>query len=147
MAFDQQAVQAALAPYEDLLAEPTDVIVAVSRGAGRAPHLTPVWFVYEGGRFHVSLTTSTVKYGLILRHPQIALTVDDPVRYRSVTVEGSAQFRDDDATLVRMARDVNAKYRPDVALPASDAEVLEARRAEGRTVLVVEPDVVRAWGA
>jgi nitroimidazol reductase NimA-like FMN-containing flavoprotein (pyridoxamine 5'-phosphate oxidase superfamily) len=146
MAFDKQAVIDALEPYASLLAEANDAIIAVSRGAGEAPHVTPVWYVYGDGRFYVSITRNTVKYRLMQREPHIALVVDDPVEYRCVTVEAPARFRDDDAWLVRMAREVNAKYRPEVALP-SDAELLASRRAEDRVVLVLEPEVVRVWGA
>ncbi len=129
--------------YEPLLMEANHAIITVSRGDGRPPHSTPVWYVYGEGRFYVSMTKDTVKYRLMQQRPEISLTIDSDGP--TVVVEGTAVLRDDDGFLLQMAKEVNALYRPSLELPP-DEELLAQRKAENRTVLMLEPSRVKAWG-
>ena len=129
--------------YEPLLSQPNHAIISVPRGEGRPPHTTPVWYVYGDGRFYVSMTRQTVKYRLMQERPQISLTIDS--EGPTVVAEGTAVFRDDDDFLLRMAKELNGLYRPNLELPPDD-ELLAQRKAEQRTVLMLEPSRVKAWG-
>ena len=60
--------------FDDFLAEPHNAILCIPRaadgGEGQdAPHATPVWFDYSGGRFRVSITRTRVKYRLLQDAP------------------------------------------------------------------------------
>lgn len=130
--------------YEPLLLQPNHAIISVSRGEGRPPHVTPVWYIYGDGRFYVSMTRQTVKYRLMQKRPEISLTIDSDGP--CLIAEGSATFRHDDDSLLRIAKELNALYRPGVELPP-DAELLARRKADQRTVLLLEPSKIKAWGA
>jgi PPOX class probable F420-dependent enzyme len=146
MPFERDAVTKMLKPYEDLLASPVNAILAVPRAGGRGPHLTPVWFIYGDGRFYISTTRDRVKARLARRAEAVSLIVDDLETHRYVAVEAPPRFRDDDASLLRLAKELTARYQPGVTLP-DDATMLARRKAEGRTVLVIEPERVIARGA
>jgi PPOX class probable F420-dependent enzyme len=132
------------AEFNAFLAEARNAILSVARGDGRAPHATPVWFIYEDGRFRISITRTRLKYRLIERRPAISLVVDDGSRFRTVVVEGTARFSDSDAELIELAGRLQTKYRGRQS-QADHAELLRGLRAEERVVLTLEPEHVMSW--
>ncbi len=62
--------------------------IATVRKSG-APHVTPIWYVYEGGKLIVNTTTDRVKFRNIKRDPRVSFLVDDGYPY--VMVEGKAR--------------------------------------------------------
>jgi len=46
-----------------------------------SPHVTPIWYMYEGGKLIVNTTTDRVKYRNIRRDPRISFLVDDGYPY------------------------------------------------------------------
>lgn len=132
------------AEFNAFLAEPRNAILSVSRGDGRPPHATPVWFIYERGHFRISITRTRLKYRLIERRPAISLVIDDSARFRTVVVEGTARFSDSDGELIALAGQLQAKYRGRQPQP-DDAELLRGLRAEERVVLTLEPEHVMSW--
>jgi PPOX class probable F420-dependent enzyme len=56
-----------------------------------SPHVTPTWFVYEGGRFFVTTPLDTVKARNARRDNRVALLVDDGETY--LMVKGEARIR------------------------------------------------------
>ena len=54
-----------------------------------APHLTPIWYMYEDGKLLVNTTPSRVKYRNIEGDPRVSLLVDDAYSY--LIVEGRAR--------------------------------------------------------
>lgn len=58
-------------------------------GRDGSPQLTPVWYLYEGGKFLVNTAPGRVKSKNIGRDPRVALLVDDGYTY--VAVKGRAQ--------------------------------------------------------
>ncbi len=76
---------------QDLLAQRNNAIVAVNRRSG-GPHVTPIWYVWDGEDFYFSITTDRAKYSNIKRDPSISLIVEDGPRY--VAVYGEAEFLD-----------------------------------------------------
>ncbi len=130
--------------FSAFLAEPRNAVLCISRGAGRAPHATPVWFNYEDGRFELSITRTRVKYRYLQREPEVSLVIDDPMGFKTVIVEGRAVTRDDDASLLALAKKLRAKHRADQPSQA-DEELLRGLRAEERVVVTVEPEKVLSW--
>ncbi len=53
------------------------------------PHVTPVWFLYEEGKFLVNTSEDRVKFKNIKRDDRVALLIDDEYVY--VLVEGAAR--------------------------------------------------------
>lgn len=58
-----------------------------------SPHVTPIWYMLDGGRFIVNTTTGRVKYRNIVRDPRVAFLVDDG--YTWVMIEGRAKVAND----------------------------------------------------
>ena len=54
------------------------------------PHVTPVWFDYDGTYIIINSALGRVKDKIMRRHPQVALAVSDPEDpYRYVQIQGS----------------------------------------------------------
>lgn len=58
-----------------------------------APHVTPIWFICEGGEVLVTPRSESSWLEHLRRDPRVAVTIDEePTPYRKVTVEGAARF-------------------------------------------------------
>ena len=137
--------------FDDFLAEPHNAILCIPRGSAEgggpeAPHATPVWFDYSGGRFRISITRRRVKYRLLQAAPRVTLVVDDAPTYRTVVVSGRAEIMEDDASLLDLRARLYAKYRRDFGEAKPDAgELLRGLREEGRVVVAITPQQVLSW--
>lgn len=82
----------ALAPdVEEFLREPHVAALATVRPDGR-PHVTPVWYEFDGRDFVISTFRETQKYRNVERKGFAALSIHaDEVPYRHVVVEGTAR--------------------------------------------------------
>lgn len=81
--------------FESLLAEPHVAVLATNRRSGY-PLLTPIWYLYEDGRFYVTTNRRTAKAHNILRDPKVSLCIDSKqLPYKGVVVDGTAELRDD----------------------------------------------------
>jgi PPOX class probable F420-dependent enzyme len=63
--------------------------IATVRKSG-APHVTPMWYMYEDGKLIINTTTDRVKYRNIRRDPRVCFLVDDG--YPHVMIEGRARI-------------------------------------------------------
>ncbi|MDV3244514.1 MAG: PPOX class F420-dependent oxidoreductase [Nitrososphaerales archaeon] len=55
-----------------------------------SPQLTPVWYMYEGGKIIVNTAADRVKHRNIRRDPRVALLIDEGYRY--VSISGRARI-------------------------------------------------------
>lgn len=46
-----------------------------------APHVTPIWYVYDDGKLIINTTTDRVKFRNISRDPRVSFLVDDGYPY------------------------------------------------------------------
>lgn len=60
-----------------ILARGRNAVVGLNRQA-KAPHLSVVWFAWDGETFRFSTTTDRVKGRLLERNPALSLLVDVP---------------------------------------------------------------------
>lgn len=118
------------------LAEPRNCIVAGIRSDGR-PHLTPNWFLWEDGRFHVSITRSRVKYRVFSRDQRIQLVIDDVMGFRYVIVEGTVEIGEDidhGLPYFKALRHKHGRTEQD------DDELRAEMERDGRVLLIITPD-------
>lgn len=62
-------------------------------GKDGSPHVTPVWMIYEDGRFVMTMRKTSVKVQNLMRDPRVAVLVDEGTRY--VLVRGRARVADE----------------------------------------------------
>ena len=75
---------------EAFLNEPGILCRIATIKPGGAPHVTPVWFVYEGGQVFITPRAQSTWLANIRRDPRIAVTIDEEASpYRKVTIEGT----------------------------------------------------------
>jgi len=103
------------------------------------PHLTTVWYRWDGEAFWIATNRTTVKYRNLRRDPRITLLVDAPQRETSVAAYGRAEevARDEGAWEGALA--IVSRYVEDAAA------YLEDRRDEPRVLLRVKPARMVTW--
>lgn len=111
------------------------------------PHVTPIWYVWEGGRFLLSLGNSRRHLANLRRNPHVTMCVDvdprveDPTKTpRSVVCFGLAELVDEGPLVREVTEKMEMRY-----LGAVPPEFEEALWFEGRTVVVIEPQRWLAW--
>jgi PPOX class probable F420-dependent enzyme len=82
---------------DEFLRETHNVVLATNRRDG-APQLSPVWFLWTGAHFVISVGVGTAKAANIRRDPRISLCIDDPAGTRYSVATGTADWLDDAAT-------------------------------------------------
>lgn len=84
--------------------------LATVRADGR-PHVVPVWFVLEGEKIVFNTGSSTIKAKNMRRDPRVSISVDDQAPpYSFVTVEGTAELREDQEECLNCATRIGARY-------------------------------------
>jgi PPOX class probable F420-dependent enzyme len=55
-----------------------------------SPHVTPIWYIYDGGKLIVNTTPTRVKYYNVKRDPRVSFLVDDGYSY--LMIQGKARI-------------------------------------------------------
>jgi PPOX class probable F420-dependent enzyme len=129
------------------LAEPGVLMrIAVVRADG-SPLVTPLWFLYEDDAIYFTPRAHSEWYGCLKHDPRVALCIDEqPLPYRKVTVEGSAELIHDlgaDAIWRDLYRRIAQRYVPKDAAAAYIHTTIDQPRALFRVVL--DQATVRGW--
>ena len=75
------------------------------------PHVSPVWFEYEGGLIVINTARGRVKDKVLHRHPMVAMSIRDPNDpYRYLLIRGPVVDETEVGGDERI-RDLNLKYR------------------------------------
>jgi PPOX class probable F420-dependent enzyme len=113
------------------------------------PHLTPIWFVWEDGKFFHTLGANRVHLTNLARDPRMSLVIDEDYRLagglgagaRSITVRGDAVLSQDPALIQDVTYKALLKY-----LGEEDAKAYtEPIMAEGRTIVTMTPTAWVTW--
>lgn len=77
---------------DSFLQQPLHAIVGTV-GRDGAPHLSPVWYIYDEGSFYIGITSDTAKYRNLRRDPRISLCIDGGREdVRTVMVSGTVEL-------------------------------------------------------
>ena len=77
---------------DSFLKAPRHAIVGTNRFDG-PPQLSPIWYIYQGGRFYISIGTETAKHHNLKRDPRVSLCVDGGhPDARAVMIYGTAEL-------------------------------------------------------
>lgn len=137
----------------DLVTQRNNAIVAINRPSG-SPHLSPVWYVWDGDAFWFRIARSTAKYRNLLRDPAISLFFTDPSGVRYLAVSGQAEVLEHDDVAIA-AQLAEKYYAPPLAqlrqLPrAEEPDVVTIRVHPKNVVAVVEEiaqEAANSWSA
>ena len=138
----------ALSPEErdEFVARKLVARMATQRADGW-PHVTPIWYVWEGGRFLLSLGNSRRHLANLRRDPHVTMCVDvdprveDPTKTpRAAVCFGLAELVEEGPLVREVTEKMELRY-----LGAVPPEFEEALWFEGRTVVIIEPKRWLAW--
>ena len=131
----------------EFLAEKRVGRLASNREDGWA-HVTPIWYVWEDGRFLLSLGRSRRHLRNIAADPHVTMCVDDDPRItdltqspRSVVCFGVATLVEEEQAVREATRKMEKRYLEG----ASGPELEEMLWFEGRTAVDIEPVRWLAW--
>jgi PPOX class probable F420-dependent enzyme len=135
------------AEREDFLQQPGILCRIATIKPGGAPHVTPVWFIYEAGAIHVTPRAESAWLAHLRADPRVALVIDDQLHpYRKVTVEGVAEFVHDtgeDDAWRDLYRRIACRYVPAEGAERYIQETIDQPRALLRVPLAGSK--VRTW--
>lgn len=111
------------------------------------PHVTPVWFDWDGECVYISAFISTRKAKEVQRNPRVSILIDVSEQdgpTRAVLFEGKAELLSDPAEVAPLASKIYTKYvgpegikAPDVASWIVDPE---------NRIIKLAPERVYIWG-
>ena len=128
------------AEVDEFLSQPRTAQLVTMYAAG-APHVAPVWFLWDNGRALVMAGRTTVKVRNIRRNSAVALcvpTADHP--YSFVTIEGTASITE--SGLEDMVRRTCVLYEGEERGAEFAAQLLGEERL---TLIVIAPDRFISW--
>lgn len=134
----------------DLLDQRNNAIAAINRPQG-GPHLSPVWFLWDGDAFYFRIAKSTAKYRNLKRDRAMSLMIMDSAGFRYLTAYGQAQMLETNPADVA-ARIVERYYAPHLAphkMPQGpEPDVVTVKLRPEKIVEVVEAparEAVESW--
>ena len=130
------------------LRDESNLWMATTRPDGR-PHLTPIWFVWDGERFRLTLGAGRVHLKNLARDQRVSILVDQDPRLEqglaagawAIMCRGHAELSRDEELIRSVTHAVLAK-----SLGQADAEqYTEPIMAEGRTIVTITPQDWLTW--
>lgn len=126
------------AQVDAFLAERHTLVIATLRRDG-TPHLTTVWYRWDGEAFWISTNRDRVKYRNITRDSRVSVLVDAPPRETSVAASGRAEEAARDEAAYDGALAIIARYVDD------PKAYLAERQGEPRVLLRIKPETMTSW--
>jgi PPOX class probable F420-dependent enzyme len=123
---------------DEFLARPHTLVIATLRRDG-TPHLTTVWYRWDGEAFWIATDRRRAKFRNIRRDHRVGLLVDDPARETSVSATGRAEVAAEGPAAFDGALAIVARYVDD------PAGYLAEREEATRVLLRVRPDKLSSW--
>jgi 2-phospho-L-lactate guanylyltransferase len=98
-------------------------------GSDGYPQVTPIWYLYEDGRFWITTASDRVKGRNMLARPQVGFAIDSDQRpYRGISARGEAQLIAEGEAARAITRRIAARYVPPERLEAMVDTLMEAPR-------------------
>lgn len=125
------------AEIETFLKAPRHAVVGTNPVDG-PPQLSPVWYVYEGGRLYISVGVDTAKHRNLRRDSRVSVCIDGCYPdFRTVMIYGTAELIDSGTPLHE-----DMRWRIIRQYHESEAEArryAESTREERSVLIVVTP--------
>jgi PPOX class probable F420-dependent enzyme len=136
------------APERDaLLGVVQDARIGTNRGDGWW-HITPIWYIWEDGRFRHTLGAGRRHLRNLRRDPHATVCIDQDPRLtegleagaRTAICFGSAELSTDEGLIRDVTERILVRY-----LGPEATEYLEPIMAEGRTIVTITPQHWLTW--
>ena len=132
-------------PYvQELLSKPLLARLGTANPHNAQPHVTPVWYEWDGERLYISAFISTRKAREATANPRISVLIDTDSPTRAVLLEGTAEIWDDPARVKPWSESIYARYVGDEGVK-EDTYQSWVHDPENR-ILALKPTRVYAWG-
>ncbi len=128
---------------QKLLAEPLLARLGTANPETAQPHVTPVWFAWDGKSLFISVFISTRKAREVSKNPRISVLIDTDNPTRAVLLEGLAEVIGGAGEVAQISEWIYARY-------VGDSEVKGepyagwVRDPENR-IIRLKPERVFAW--
>jgi len=132
-------------PYvQDLLSRPLLARLGTASPKSAQPHVTPVWYEWDGEYLFISAFISTRKGREVSANPLISVLIDTDHPTRAVLLEGAAEVWDDPDRVVPRAESIYARY---VGAEGVKEDTYQSwvHDTENR-IIALKPTHVYAWG-
>lgn len=108
-----------MASHRERLEQARNIWLATARPDGR-PHLVPIWFVVDGGRWYICTSPHSVKARNLQANPRVALALEDGDH--PYVVEGAARRVEPPEAVIRKFK---AKFDWDITNDSDYGAVFE----------------------
>jgi PPOX class probable F420-dependent enzyme len=125
---------------EEFLSKPILARIATV-GKNSAPHIAPVWFMYENGALIISTGRDAAKIKNIKRNPAVAVCIDTTeggFQSRGVILRGKAELVEKDT--LEITKKIYKKYLDNLDNPMAK-QLLQMPR----TVIKLKPQKIFSW--
>ena len=134
---------------ERFLSEPHVACLATNRADG-FPHLSPIWFLYDGGFAFFALAQARIHLGNLRRDPRASLMIELDERpahgwrapVRGVVLRGPVELIDDEATVTAYSDRIDARY---LGSELHDPALAAATEPERYTLARLAPATRVSW--
>jgi general stress protein 26 len=93
-----------------LLAEPLLARLGTANPVTAQPHVTPVWFAWDGECLYISAFISTRKAREVSENPRISVLIDTNEPTRAVLLEGISEMITEPGEVRRLSEWIYARY-------------------------------------
>jgi len=107
------------------------------------PHVTPIWYVYQNGKFYISTSSKTRKVKNLKRNKNVAFSLDVGEAFadvKAVVGSGTAQI----VTDTKLASEVDAKIKIKY-LGSTDHPIAKKLAELDDTVIEITPTSKISW--
>ena len=107
------------------------------------PHVTPIWYVYQNGKFYISTSSKTRKVKNLKKNKNVAFCLDVGEAFadvKAVVGSGTAQI----VTDPKLASDVDAKIKIKY-LGSTDHPIAKKLAELDDTVIEITPSLKISW--
>ena len=108
------------------------------------PHITPVWYIYDGSKFYILTSRRSRKVENILGKDTVSLCVDVGEGYwerRAVVVWGKGRVLEDAGTVKEKGVQILGKYFRDMNHPTAQRLLT----SPGNVIIEVTPERTTSW--
>jgi general stress protein 26 len=95
---------------KDLLGQPLLARLGTANAVTAKPHVTPVWFAWDGEHLYISTFISTRKAREASTNPHISVLIDSSEPTRAVLLEGEAEILIEAGEVARLAEWIYTRY-------------------------------------